>query len=95
MILDRAAREYYALEISTTPDVAAWEASFDDGTTWVPSTTVGTDGYYRWLVAGPDVAPGEGATVLAGECGPDRAGHRQPGDHPPPRPWHLPDLTPA
>ena len=65
MILDRAAREFYALEISTTPDVAAWEASFDDGTTWVPSTTVGTDGYYRWLVAGPDVAPGEGATVLA------------------------------
>ena len=65
MILDRAAREYYALEISTTPDVAAWEASFDDGTTWVPSTTVGTDGFYRWLVAGPDVAPGEGATILA------------------------------
>ena len=58
MILDRSAREFYALEISTTPDAAAWEASFDDGATWVPSTTVGTDGYFRWLRShGPDVPP--------------------------------------
>jgi hypothetical protein len=57
------AREWYALEITTTPAVTAWECSFDDGDTWVASTTVGSDGYFRWLVAGPTATPGT-ATVL-------------------------------
>jgi hypothetical protein len=43
--------------------VTAWEASFDNGTTWAASTTVGTDGFSRWLVAGPNADP-TGATVL-------------------------------
>ena len=58
------AREWYALEITTTPTVTAWQASFDGGTTWASSTAVGTDGYSRWLVAGPNADP-TGATVLA------------------------------
>jgi hypothetical protein len=56
------AREYYALEIVTDPPVPSWDASFDDGVTWVAGTT--TDGVTRWLVAGPDANP-TGATVLA------------------------------
>ena len=63
MKLPSAGVEYYALEITTTPAVAGWEASFDDGTSWKPSTTVGTDGFYRWLVAGPRATAGS-ATVL-------------------------------
>jgi hypothetical protein len=57
------AREWYALEITTTPAVTAWEASFDNGTTWAASTAVGTDGFSRWLVAGPNADP-TGAKVL-------------------------------
>lgn len=52
------AREWYTLEITTTPTVTTWEASFDGGDTYVASTTVGADGYFRWLVAGPDADPG-------------------------------------
>ena len=64
MKLTRASREWYALEIATTPAVTSWDASFDGGTTWLASTTVGADGYFRWLVAGPDADP-TGAVVLA------------------------------
>lgn len=63
MKLDRAAREWYTLEITTTPAVASWECSFNGGTSYVASTTVGSDGFFRWLVAGPDATPGT-ATVL-------------------------------
>lgn len=63
MKLNPTAKEWYALEITTTPAVAGWSASFDGGTTYLASTTVGTDGYFRWLVAGPDADP-SGATVL-------------------------------
>jgi len=61
--LPSAGTEFYALEIDTTPAVTSWEASFDAGTTWKTSTTVGTDGFFRWLVAGP-TAPAGTATVL-------------------------------
>lgn len=63
MKLAKASKEWYALEITTTPAVTSWDASFDGGTNWLPSTTVGTDGYFRWLVAGPDADP-TGATAL-------------------------------
>ena len=63
MKLNPRAREWYALEITTSPAVTSWDASFDGGTTWQSSTAVGTDGYFRWLVAGPQADP-TGATVL-------------------------------
>lgn len=69
MNLRKDGREWYALEIETSPPVAAWEASFDNGATWLASTTVGTDGWSRWLVAGPNVDP-TGATVLSANCKP-------------------------
>ena len=63
MNLNRAAREYYALEIVTEPAVASWEATFDAGATWDAGTT--TDGITRWLVAGPDATAGSAVAVLA------------------------------
>lgn len=63
MNLDPAAREWYALEITTTPAVSGWEASFNGGASYLASTAVGSDGFFRWLVAGPDADPA-GATVL-------------------------------
>lgn len=70
MQLNRQAVEWYALEITTDPTVTGWEASFDDGTTWLASTTVGTDGWFRWLVAGPDAPTPGSATVLAASLRP-------------------------
>ena len=60
------ARKWYALGIVTEPAepaVTGWEASFDSGATWLASTVVGTDGLWRWLVAGPAADP-TGATAL-------------------------------
>ena len=65
MRLHRKAREYLKLEIVTEPPVASWEASFDDGVTWVAGAKDGT--LTRWLLAGPEAA-GEGATVLTGNA---------------------------
>lgn len=65
MQLNRRAVEWYALEITTDPAVTGWEASFDDGASWKASTAVGTDGWSRWLVAGPDAATPGTAVVLA------------------------------
>lgn len=65
MRLSPSGREWYTLEISTTPAVTGWDASFDGGATWVASTAVGSDGYYRWLVAGPSATDNPaGTTVL-------------------------------
>lgn len=63
MQLARYARKYYKLDITTEPPVAAWEASFDKGETWLPQTTVDT--YPAWLVAGPDADPGTAVAVLS------------------------------
>ena len=63
MNLDRAGREYYALEIVTDPPVASWEATFDAGLTWDAGTT--TTGVTRWLVAGPDATLGSAVAMLA------------------------------
>lgn len=64
MRLSPAAREFYVLEITTTPGVASWDASFDGGTTWATFTVVGTDGYFRWLVAGPSSTSNPGGTIV-------------------------------
>lgn len=64
------AREWYALELATEPAVTGWEASFDAGVTWVASTAVGTDGYFRWLVAGPDADPGTAIVLPVGTTQP-------------------------
>lgn len=58
--------EYYALTITSEPELTAtdWQASFDGGTTW--STAVDVDGRSAWLLAGAEVAsPPADAIVMA------------------------------
>lgn len=63
MQLNRAAREYYTLELAATnidgtpvPDPGPWEASFDDGDTWVVGEPVtGQTSWWQWLVSGDKV----------------------------------------
>lgn len=63
MKLYRQARRFYTLGIVTDPPVTAWEASFDEGASWVAGEAAGER--FRWLVAGPDAANNpEGTTVL-------------------------------
>ena len=71
MELHRNAREYYALSIVSTPPVVnGWEASFDEGVTWVSGIQDDVDEtLWRWLVAGPDATPGD-AVVLEGTVAP-------------------------
>lgn len=70
MQLDPEGREYYNLEITTSPAVSGgWSASFDQGATWVAGVPGTVDGVavYQWLIAGPD-AEGAGtpdATITA------------------------------
>ena len=56
MIIDAAACEWMKLSITTEPATTPtdWEASIDEGTTWVSAQDVG--GLSGWLVAGPDYA---------------------------------------
>lgn len=71
MKLDRQGREFYVLNITTTPPVAApWEASFDSGKSWVPGVET-VDGW-RWLVRGPDCPndPNIPSAVVAGTVNP-------------------------
>lgn len=54
MKLNRAERDYYVVTITTTPELdGTWEASFDDGATWIAGTNTSGDDW-AWLVAGPD-----------------------------------------
>lgn len=55
MRLQRSSREWFVQDIVTDPAVTTWEASFDEGETWVAATAVDT--YDAWLVAGPDFDP--------------------------------------
>ena len=72
MQLNRAAREYYRLHVTTDPAVTApWEASFDGGQTWYAGTDPGGDtGDVMWLVAGPDAEQGPAVAVLTGTVRP-------------------------
>lgn len=69
MILDRHAREFYTLAITTTPAVSSWDASFDGGTSWVTGSAGTVDGVpvVQWLLAGPAAPAGApaGTTVAA------------------------------
>ena len=68
MILFKAAREFYSLQLITTPPVAAtWEASFDRGVTWVTGTPATVNGVAvtRWLLAGPSAALGTSVAQIA------------------------------
>lgn len=66
MILHRQARELHVVEIVTDPPTAisAWEASYDDGVTWVPPVTAGAR--TGWLLAGPACteAPAAGQVTI-------------------------------
>lgn len=58
MNLRPEAREFYVLQITTSPQIAAWQASFDGEGTWVDGEAVpATDDEFRWLVSGPDFDP--------------------------------------
>jgi hypothetical protein len=51
--LHREERDNYVVAVSTDPPLAGtWEASFDNGETWVDGTASGDA--WAWLVAGPD-----------------------------------------
>lgn len=75
MELNHAGREFYDLELvardetdegSTPldPQPTGYEASFDDGETWVAGTMNDDTGRYEWLVAGPDFENPSPATAL-------------------------------
>lgn len=78
MDLHRLAREYYTIIINTTPAVASWDASFDDGTNWPTGEALGTitadDGTtgpgFRWLLAGADATIGAAVAQISGDVTP-------------------------
>lgn len=66
MILNKRAREFYSLVISTDVPTEGWEASFDGGLTWLAGEINGDE--VRWLVRGPlfdpVTAPAATATLI-------------------------------
>lgn len=65
--LNRHAREPYDQYLETTPPVVAWEASFDQGTTWHAATSLAPTepGWYRWLIAGARADQGTAVAQLS------------------------------
>lgn len=65
MNLDRLAREYYRVAVTTDPVSTStdWAATFDGGATWVDAVDV--DGDSAWLVAGPDADPDDAVVITA------------------------------
>jgi hypothetical protein len=63
--LEAEAKQFYDPNPVATPpvDAGAWEASFNDGATWVAPTDV-TEGRPRWLVAGPESDTTGAAAVI-------------------------------
>ena len=55
MYLHPLGRDWYDLEITTTPAATSVDASFDSGKTWVAGESV--TGGFRWMVAGPSHVP--------------------------------------
>lgn len=54
MKLHREERDNYVVSVTVDPPLDGdWEASFDDGETWVDGTE-NIDGDWAWLVYGPD-----------------------------------------
>lgn len=60
MILNKLARDFYSLLITTDAGedepASGWEVSFDGGETWLLGEET-TPGQVRWLVHGPDFDP--------------------------------------
>lgn len=65
MHLSKTGVERYQPGPSTTPavDATLWEASFDDGATWVAATVISNAP--TWLVAGPHATSPGSAVVLS------------------------------
>lgn len=72
MFLPPTGSEYYDQTIITVPQLTNWEASFDDGTTWIPAVTDPNDNtHYRWLLKGPNCPQADGsATLISAETQP-------------------------
>lgn len=71
MRLDPHGREHYQLQITTAPQLDAWEASFDGGDTWIPGEPVpDVDNAWRWLIAGHLADPGDAVAVISGNVQP-------------------------
>jgi hypothetical protein len=72
MELHPRARKFYAVNITVTPVVSGnWQASFDNGETWVdgsPDPDVPT--IWRWLMAGPLAETIANTTVLSSSVDP-------------------------
>ena len=72
MRLSRHEQDDFRVEITTNPEVDAWEASFDNGDTWatgqLDDARLNT---WLWLVAGPRVpVPDPTASVVRRRCTP-------------------------
>jgi hypothetical protein len=74
MKLPRAGREYYRLQIITVPQINAWDASFDNGSTWVTGTYDNVAAQMTWLVRGPLYVPPGGdvavSSLISADCKP-------------------------
>lgn len=71
MDLRSDSREFYRLEIATTPAVDAWELSVDGGTTWLAGEVDPDDAdITRWLLAGANVAQGTAVAVITASLAP-------------------------
>lgn len=79
MMLSRHARIWWRKGITSDPPVAGWQASFDNGATWVDAITQALvpawdPDDYGWLIAGPDctetdaTAPGIPVVHLDVDC---------------------------
>jgi len=61
--LPRLGREYYTVEIVTTPQLSVWEVSFDQGATWNDMDFDSDTNEATILVSGPDFVPAPGDNV--------------------------------
>lgn len=56
--LSTIGREWWKVQITTDPAVTGWDASFDEGETWVTGEAVeDVEDTWRWLVNGKDFDP--------------------------------------
>lgn len=66
MNLSRYGVEYYDPDPQTTPALTGWQASFDNGETWVDSTEHPDTERPVWLVAGAEATtPGDAIVLTA------------------------------
>lgn len=65
MLLPPDAREFWTVNVDTTPDAAGVDAQFEPDGPWVPGQRMDGD-QWRWLVRGPETVddPNRPATVV-------------------------------